>query len=134
MDRQASIDKISRPRIFRVLPRERLFRLLDACMERPVTWISGPGGAGKSTLVASYLDARRLPCLWYQIDEGDADIATFFYYLGLAAQKASPRRKTLLPLFTTEYMRGVSAFTRKYFESLYARLKPPCAIVLDNYH
>ena len=60
--------------------------LLDAGSRRPVTWVEGPAGAGKTSLVSSYLDARGLPCLWYRLDAGDADVATFFYYLGLAAR------------------------------------------------
>ncbi len=111
----------------------RLFRLLDTGRDRAVVWISGPAGSGKTTLVASYLDARKLPCIWYQVDEGDADIATFFYYMGLAAKKAAPRKKKPLPLLTPEYLMGVPTFTRRYFENLCCRLRPPYVIVFDNY-
>ena len=134
MPTQPSIAKISRPRLPKVLLRKRLFSLLDKGRASPVTWVSGPGGSGKTTLVASWLDARKLPCLWYHLDEGDGDIATFFYYLGLAAKKAAPRRATDLPLFTVEYMQGVPAFTKRYFENLCSRLKTPSVIVFDNYH
>ncbi len=128
------MNKISRPRISGVLPRERLFRLLDESLARPVSWVNGPGGCGKSTLVASYLDSRKLPCLWYQIDEGDGDIATLFYYLGLAAKKAAPRHRHPLPLFTPEYLPDIATFTRRFFENLFSRLKPPYVLVLDDYH
>jgi ATP/maltotriose-dependent transcriptional regulator MalT len=84
-------------------------------------------------LVNSYLKACGLPCIWYQVDEGDSDIATFFYYMGLAAKKAAPRKRKPLPLLTPEYMMGVPAFTRRYFEELFSRLKPPHVVVLDNY-
>ncbi|MFN3479813.1 MAG: hypothetical protein ACK415_05450, partial [Thermodesulfovibrionales bacterium] len=80
-----SIAKISCPSISGIVPRERLFNLLDNSLRRPVVWISAPAGSGKTTLVASYLDSRKIQCLWYQVDEGDADIPTFFYYMGLAA-------------------------------------------------
>jgi len=79
---QASIHKITPPVLPKVVPRKRLFSLLDQKEHYQVTWISGMAGSGKTTLVASYLDARNIPCLWYQMDEGDGDIATFFYYLG----------------------------------------------------
>src|SRR5881392_1428524 len=69
------------PRLSGVCERVRLFRVLDRAQRRPVTWVCGPPGAGKTTLIASYVAARRLRTLWYQVDPIDADVATFFYYL-----------------------------------------------------
>lgn len=132
--RNTSIAKISCPAVSGIFPRKRLFKLLDRSREKPVIWVSGPAGSGKTTLIASYLDARKLPCLWYQVDEGDADLATYFYYMGLAAQKAAPRYRKPLPLLTPEYMLGAPVFTRRFFEELGKRLKPPCVITLDDYH
>jgi LuxR family transcriptional regulator, maltose regulon positive regulatory protein len=129
----APIAKINRPRLSEVFPRKRIFRLLDLAVERPIVWVSAPAGSGKSTLIASWLDARKLPSLWYQVDEGDGDIATFFYYLGLAAKKAAPHQRKPLPLLTPEYLQGISTFSRRYFEKLFSRLKTPCVLVFDNF-
>jgi len=128
-----STAKIIRPALTEIYHRERLFSLLDDCLKRPVTWVAGPGGSGKTTLVSSYIDSRKTPCLWYQIDQGDADIATFFYYLGLAAKRAAPRKKKPLPLLTREYLLGITEFTYHYFEELFSRLKAPSLLVFDNY-
>src|SRR5574341_1012728 len=98
MAKSTSIAKITRPRLPDVLPRTRLFHLLDQTRKKfPAIWISGPAGAGKTTLVSSYLDSRELPCLWYQVDERDAYAAPFFQYMTMAAGTASllrdwPRR------------------------------------------
>ena len=102
--------------------------------ERPVIWISGPPGCGKTTLVNSYLETRKIPCLWYQVEEADADAATFFYYLGQAERRAGGKKREPLPLLTSEYLHGLPTFTLRYFENLYSRLKTPATIVLDHYH
>lgn len=73
------ISKITRPRISKLYLRKRLFRSLDAACKKPVVWGSGLAGSGKTSLVAQYLDHHRTPSIWYQMDEGDSDLATFFY-------------------------------------------------------
>lgn len=124
--------KITRPAYGEILRRERLFRRLDAG-RGTLTWISAPAGAGKTTLVASYLVERELRHVWYQLDARDADPATFFHYLRLAA-RTSARAPLALPHLTAEYALGLRAFARRYFETLAAQLRPPFALVFDNYH
>ncbi len=125
MERKAGIAKLIRPNPARIFPRKRLFRRLDEARTRPIIFITGPPGSGKTNLITSYIEHRKLPCLWYNTDERDGDAASFFYYLGLAARKAAPRYKKPLPLFTPEYGLGVEAFTRRYFENRCSRHKPP---------
>ena len=96
-------------------------------------WVAAPAGSGKTTLISSYLQERKRSSIWYQCDEGDRDLSTFFYYMSLAAQKASPRSATPLPLLTPEYLLGLPTFTRRYFEELFGRLKAPFIVVFDNY-
>ena len=128
-----SLGKTTRPTLAGVLPRDRLFKMLDRGRKRPVIWMAGPPGAGKTTLVASYVESRKLRSLWYQIDEGDTDVATFYYYLGLAAAEHQKSATNALPLLTPEYLTGLSTFTRRYFQALYQRLAPPFALVFDSY-
>jgi len=136
-----SIAKLTQPSAAGILPRERLLCQIDQKRSYPVIWITGPAGSGKTTLVSSYLAARNLSCLWYQVDEGDGDIASFFYYLGLAAGKAFPRKKQALPKLTPEYLNDIAIFTRRYFERLYGRFFPRrslltkegAVVVFDNY-
>ncbi len=131
--KKTTIAKISRPNAKGIIARKRLFRLLDSARKQQIVWVTGPAGSGKTSLIASYVEARKLNCLWYQADDRDWDIAAFFYYLGLAAQKAAPRCRKPLPLLTPEYLGGIPTFTQRFFENLYRRLKPPFAVVFDNY-
>lgn len=126
--------KISGPILPPIIERQRLFRDLDLALARPVVWIRGRPGAGKTTLVTSYLKNRHRASVWYQLDKGDGDIATLFHYLGLASQKAAPRFKTTLPHLTPEYLLDLPTFTRRFFEKFYERLSPASTLVLDNYH
>lgn len=68
------------------------------------------------------------------MDEGDDDAVSFFYYLGLAAKKATPRSRRQLPLLSPENLLALPTFARRYFQDLYGRLKIPSVIVFDNYH
>lgn len=97
-ERRSSISKTTRPKLSHIVERKRLFKLLDSGRKKPVVWISSPAGSGKTTLVASYLDARKLPCLWYSVDEGDGDLASFFYYMGLPRKR--PPRVTRNPFLS----------------------------------
>src|SRR5262249_45039442 len=96
---------------------------------KPVTWVWAPPGAGKTTLVATYLAARTTRGLWHRVDEGDADVATFFYYLGLPA----PRRRRALPLLAPARGLSVAEIARRCFRELSGRLKLAFAVVFDNY-
>ena len=124
--------KITRPQPARVLARTRLYHRLDDARLHPVVWIGGPPGAGKTTLVSSYLESQGSKGIWYQVDAGDEDPATFFHYMGMAARHAAPRYRKPLPLLTSEHFSGLPVFARRYFEALFARLKAPAVVVLDN--
>lgn len=131
------IAKITRPGVQGIVERRQAFSLLDEACKKPVVWLSAPAGGGKTTLVASYLESREFLCLWYQVDERDSDMASFFYYLRLAAEANFSGHIGLPPLPPPEYAGVPATFAMHYFEQLFsavpAAAEKPGFLVLDNF-
>ena len=132
--RSIAFAKTTRPVAGSTVPRERLFARLDGAPGRTIAWISGPPGSGKTILAASYVEARRMRSLWYQVDPDDADIATVFHYLGHAARRLDGGRAREFPAFASPEGAELATFARKFFRHLFSRAKGPFALVLDNLH
>ncbi len=128
-----SLAKLTRPELYAAVPRERIYRRLDELRRHPLIAVIGPPGAGKTTLVAGYAQARGATTLWMQLDGGDADPATCFYYLRRAATAALPRRRLRLPLLSAEVRGDLAGFTRRWFRELFEALPPGALLVFDNY-
>ncbi len=125
--------KISPPRLRNVYMREGLFRRLDDLKDRALVWLSAPAGYGKTTGVASWLQARKVAAIWYQCDAGDADIASFFHFLSLAVFPALRTPALPLPHLASELYPELTTFVRNYFRELCSRLPSSTCMVLDNW-
>lgn len=134
IERISPLAKLSRPRLHRPLRRVRLFDLLDAHLDRSVLWVCGPPGAGKTTLVATWLDRRATPAFWYHADAGDRDPGAFFAYLTELAATAPGSTGRGLPVFGPEHDRDTSTFARLFFRRFFACLPPGATLVIDNHH
>lgn len=146
-DKTKRFPKLSMPDVSGIPPRLRLIELLDQVKQK-IIFVSAPGGSGKTTVVASYLEAHKLPCIWYSMDSVDSDAATFLHYVTIAAKSIRPGVSPDLPTMTPEYLqRGIKSFAKKYCETLYCFIRDYCLknnltglidrhfyIVLDNYH
>ncbi len=132
MDSLVAHVKISKPSLLAYQPYPRLLDLLDPrAHPAPIVWLNAPAGYGKTSLVAHYIERHRLTYLWYQLDPGDGDAATFFHHLSIAVERLRPDLSAKLPTFTVEY--EPANFARLFFRTLFQHA-PPLTWVLDNYH
>jgi DNA-binding SARP family transcriptional activator len=116
-----------------ILERKRCFELLRKASSAQILWLAAPGGSGKSSLAASFLEAEKAGCIWLKIDAGDADPANFFYYLRLAALGYGVDA-ALLPEFSPALGQDIAEFSRGFFSALFSLENPPDYIVMDNIH
>jgi DNA-binding winged helix-turn-helix (wHTH) protein len=114
------------------IARERLFRALDDCSTKPITWLHAPAGSGKTTLLSTYLRPRLASVLWYDVDGGDADANSVFHYTRLAAQ-ALLGAEVELPVPRPGSPDGQRVFVRRFFEALFRQLPPGSYLAFDNY-
>lgn len=131
---QTTLAKLSAPRLHRVVSRERLFRSLDTLRARAGIWLCGPPGAGKTTLAASWVEARGIPAVWYRLDAGDRDSATLFDYLGELARQTFGAGAQKLPYLTADYLRDLPGFARRFFRHWFAVAPPGTVLVVDDHH
>lgn len=123
--------KIKRPDVSDISPRLRLFELIES-VNRPLIWISAPGGSGKSTLAASYLSFFNHSNIWYSMDSGDEDPATFFHYMKAAADLSLPASFPLLSVKSSESIQyGLASSIKFFFQNLYSHCLE-CLSVKNN--
>jgi LuxR family maltose regulon positive regulatory protein len=123
--------KLTRPAASGLVRRPRLFRWLDAAARSRIVWVAAPGGAGKTSLVSTWLETRGIAALWYRIDAGDADPATLFQYLRLAVHERTGVEP--LPPFAPAHMVALDVYARRFFEAWFALFDEAVTLVFDNY-
>jgi len=127
--------KLSLPRTEGQVLRERLLTGLDEALhERPLLWLLGLPGAGKSSLAAQWLRRRADAgerCVWYRLDEDDADMAGLLDSLRRHPGHGAPER---LPAWSPDNEQQLRSFARRFFGQWQQAAEAPLNIVLDDAH
>ncbi len=124
--------KLVSPDTGQAVLRTRLFDLIDTHPTASI-WIHGPPGSGKTTLTATYLHAKKLRPIWFQVDADDAEPSTFFHFLSMAVKAAIPARH-LLPVIDIENREDWTGFARRFFRTMLVGLAKHDVLVFENIH
>ncbi len=118
--------KFTAPSAANLVARPRLFARLDTACRLPLAWIGATPGAGKTSLLASYLQQAVRPCIWIRLDADDARGDRFPELLARAI--GSPR-----PAGRPAATGAQAATTRQALRAALERLPATAALVLDDY-
>ncbi|MCM2333753.1 MAG: hypothetical protein NDI82_07380, partial [Anaeromyxobacteraceae bacterium] len=118
--------KLTMPACPGAVPRPRLFARLDGARAQ-ATWVAGPPGSGKTSLVASHLAGEKGRVLWYRCDPQDRDPANLFHHLGLALPLGDGIR-------SATRLADPVGLARAVFRGLARRRGLPATFVFDDCH
>lgn len=126
--------------------RPRLTALLDDALDCKLIMVTAPAGYGKTTLVASWLQARcdfgnapdytgeRCVCAWLALDERDNDLLVFVDHLTAAIHHALPNiRFDATGLIQLPAYPSIPEIARFMIASL-GDLDATLTLALDDYH
>jgi LuxR family maltose regulon positive regulatory protein len=125
--------RLARPRLGRVIERLRLFDQLDALDTAPGLWISGPAGAGKTTLVATWLQCAPEPVRWLRLDAEDAAQATFARLLDQLWRDVGSRDVAWAPAGRDE-LAEPAAWLKRRLHAVLPQMPSAWRLVVDNVH
>lgn len=106
------------------IDRERLFERLDSSRSTPLLWVVGDDSLGKSTLLATYVAQRELPCLWLDLRPQDADPGHLFAHFAACLNHCTGME--------ARHANNVPAFARRFFSAMLRGLPSTTMIVLDG--
>lgn len=108
------------------LDRSRLLARLDRGVARQVTVVTGPAGAGKSVLLATWAATRR-PAAWVTLDEADRSPGCLWAHLLAALRRVTGRADLRLGPGDPGDAASVNAVASRLGD-----LPAPVVLVLDN--
>jgi tetratricopeptide (TPR) repeat protein len=100
---------------------------MDAQAGRRATWISGPPGAGKTSLAAGYREYKQGGAFWYRCDPSDCDPANLFHFLAISSLGGGA-------VLASEHQVDVLGFARHVFRSIGGSGTSPSLWIIDDCH
>jgi LuxR family maltose regulon positive regulatory protein len=120
--------KISIPNYSPYLIRNRLFSFIEDHLDRSLICLISDGGYGKTTLIASFINEKNIPAIWYQLSPQDRNPHTFLSYM-----KTSISRKMSGGHYVHEVRQETAEEELDNLVSILSAWPSRLLIVLDNY-
>jgi LuxR family maltose regulon positive regulatory protein len=114
-----------------IVRRTRIEQHITIGTAGPLTVVTGPPGAGKTTAAASWAAAARGPVAWVTLDRYDSRPGVFWSAVVEALRRAGVTFRSVIPA------QGRGAEGHVFFRGLASDLAaqdPPVALVLDDFH
>jgi LuxR family maltose regulon positive regulatory protein len=129
------------PRPPHYVRRPRLLSFLDELAQGPITLVSAPAGAGKTSLLGGWIAERDAPSAWLSLDEADRDPSQFWTDFIAALEMLRPGcgGKALRRLRDHEPVLGavgelIDALDDDVLGDRVCDLHPGCVLVVDDLH
>ena len=123
-----------RPKLQVLLERKEIFQAIQKKISYPVIWLEGPPGSGKTTLINSYLQYEKIPCIWYRLTEADNDIAVFLNTLSTRLTKYKNKANKNVSLLSLPYRPENKPLAKSFIKELNQIIETPISLVFDDYH
>ncbi len=129
--------KLTVPAVRDIVTRERLLTELERSRDARASVIVAGAGYGKSVLGSQYLRRMGSPCIWYQLDETDADLAVLLAYLIEGLRRFDPefgRRTRAVISETKNVMERRKSIFGTFITELDDLMDDELYIALDDFH
>ncbi len=126
--------KLEPPRVKgTILRRERLLNLLRDNLEKKLILLCADAGYGKTTLLAQFCEDLEIPFVYYDLDDSDSNMATFFSYLVAGVKKHDMHFGKVIEELIPQ-TGNVDILVGTFINQFVKSIKKEFYIILDDFH
>lgn len=126
--------KLSTPRLGDIVSRRRLLARLETMVDVGAIWVTGPAGAGKTTMVADFASRSDETVLWYRLDSTDEDLVGFFRTFSMALRSATGDKSPSHSTYAGKNHENLRHYAQRFFHDVLADVTGRVVLVLDDVH